>query len=50
MVLEALITAALLALYQVSPGLGLRPAVEAIWMKVPPLPFFCMYGTKTLAE
>jgi hypothetical protein len=49
-VLVALITAAFEALYHVKPGLGLMPAVEAIETKLPPLPFFCMYGTMTLAE
>jgi len=49
-VLVALITAAFEALYHVKPGRGLMPAVEAIETKLPPLPFFCMYGTMTLAE
>jgi hypothetical protein len=50
MVLVALITAALEALYHVNPGLGRMPAVEAIEMKQPPFPFSCMRGTITLAE
>lgn len=36
MALLALMTAALLALYQVSPGRGRMPAVEAMLMIEPP--------------
>lgn len=50
MLLEALMTAAFEALYHVRPPLGRMPAVEAMVTKLPPLPFFCMYGTITLAE
>jgi hypothetical protein len=50
MVLVALITAALEALYHVNPGLGRMPAVDAIEMKTPPFFFSCMIGTMTLAE
>lgn len=49
-VLVALMTAAFDALYHVKPGLGRMPAVDAIVTKEPPWPFFCMYGTITLAE
>lgn len=49
-VLLALMTAALEALYQVRPGRGRMPAVEAMVTKLPPLPFFCMYGMRTLVE
>lgn len=50
MVLVALITAAFEALYQVNPGLGRMPAVEAIEMKQPPFFFSCIRGTITFAE
>lgn len=34
----------------VKPGRGRMPAVDAIVTNEPPLPFFCMYGTRTFAE
>lgn len=46
----ALMAAALDALYQVNPGRGRMPAVDATVTKAPPLPFFCRYGTMTLVE
>ncbi|KAI6983468.1 hypothetical protein KC321_g76 [Hortaea werneckii] len=44
-VLVAVITAALEALYHVSPGRGLMPAVDAMLTKDPPSALLFMYGT-----
>lgn len=48
--LVALITAALDALYHTRPGRGRIPAVEAMFTKLPPLPYFCITGTMIWAE
>ena len=49
-VLVALLHAALLELYHVSPGRGRMPAVDAIWTKQPGLLFSRKYGKSTLLE
>lgn len=46
----ALITAALDALYQVSLGRGLTPAVDATCMNDPGLLVLVKYGSKTLVD
>ena len=49
-VLVALITAAFDALYHARPGRGRIPAVDAMLMKLPPLPSFRRYGRMTLVD
>ena len=45
-----IMAAPLLPLYHTSPGRGRTPAVEAMVISAPPLPFLRRYGTTARAQ